>query len=119
MAKKTKQMQQVKPEFFHLILDDTSYKTLPIRKYTSRKKYQRKDDSLINAIIPGIIGKIYVKEGDEVHHGDKLLELEAMKMYNQILSPLNGKVKKISVASGDKVTKDQLLIEIEPFTANE
>jgi biotin carboxyl carrier protein len=38
--------------------------------------------------------------------------LEAMKMLNRIPSPLDGKVKTVHAAAGDKVTKGQTLIEL-------
>ena len=39
--------------------------------------------------------------------------LEAMKMRNRIKAPMDGKVKVVRVAVGEKVTKGQVLIEIE------
>ena len=42
-----------------------------------------------------------------------MLVLEAMKMKNDLLSPLEGKVKAIYVNVGQMVTKGQLLLEFE------
>ena len=44
--------------------------------------------------------------------GDTLMILEAMKMRNRIKAPMDGKVKVVRVAVGEKVTKGQVLIEI-------
>jgi biotin carboxyl carrier protein len=41
-----------------------------------------------------------------------LLILEAMKMRNEVVSPVTGRVKRIHVAEGDQVAKAQLLIEL-------
>jgi biotin carboxyl carrier protein len=38
--------------------------------------------------------------------------LEAMKMLNRITSPMDGKVKAVHAAEGDKVIKGQPLIEL-------
>ncbi len=38
--------------------------------------------------------------------------LEAMKMLNRIKAPVDGQIKTIAVAAGEKVTKGQVLIEI-------
>lgn len=67
----------------------------------------------IKAPMPGLILDIHVKPGDDVNEEDPLLILEAMKMENSIVSPTSGKVKSVSVAKGDTVTKNQLLIEFE------
>ena len=67
----------------------------------------------IKAPMPGLILDILVKSGDEIKEGELLLILEAMKMENSIISPINGKVKKVSVEKGTTVTKNQLLIEFE------
>jgi biotin carboxyl carrier protein len=48
-----------------------------------------------------------------VKEGTPLLILEAMKMQNEIGSPIAGKVKSISVHEGATVKKDSILITIE------
>jgi len=55
---------------------------------------------------------LYVKEGAKVKKGDKLLSLDAMKMFNDIRTTVAGKVKKIYVKSGMHVAKNELLIEL-------
>ena len=67
----------------------------------------------IIAQIPGLISQIFVSVGDTVNTGDKLFILEAMKMENEIDSPLSGTVKNISVESGVAVEKGTLIMEIE------
>ncbi len=53
--------------------------------------------------MPGTILSINVKEGDEVKAGDVLLILEAMKMENEILAPIDGKVTSIGTTKGASV----------------
>jgi biotin carboxyl carrier protein len=66
----------------------------------------------IHALIPGLISKLFVFEGENVKMGQKLIILEAMKMENEIASPIDGIIKKIYVNSGDKVDKGSLIMEI-------
>ena len=40
-----------------------------------------------------------------------MLVLEAMKMENDILSPINGTIKAINIKAGDRVAKNELIIE--------
>ena len=96
-----------------LAVDYNKYRTLFTKKFENRKKYCKPDVKKIFAFLPGTINKIYVKPGRKVKEGDKLLILEAMKMNNDLLSPINGTIKKIYVERGDRVTKEQVLIELE------
>ncbi len=66
----------------------------------------------IYPFIPGTVVKYYVKVGDAIKQGDKLLVLAAMKMNNDILSPINGTVKSINVKAGDGVSKNDIIMEI-------
>jgi len=50
--------------------------------------------------------------GDHVEVGDNVLVLEAMKMYNNIPSPLKGTVVATPFSSGDTVAKGDALIVI-------
>lgn len=100
-------------EFVEFNINDTVYKTKLNRKFSIKKQYKPKDNSIITAFIPGTIRKIYVSEGQTVRRGDKLLILEAMKMKNDIVSPVNAIVKSIKVNENDVVSKNQLLIELE------
>jgi biotin carboxyl carrier protein len=67
----------------------------------------------LKAPMPGMVLNVCVRSGDEVKKGDNLLVLEAMKMENIIKSPADLKIKTIKVVSGDKVEKNQVLINFE------
>ena len=67
----------------------------------------------VSAPLPGNIMQIFVKEGDQVNKGDKLLMYEAMKMENLINAEKDGLVKLIKVQSGDSILQGDILIEIE------
>ncbi len=55
----------------------------------------------------------FVREGDVVHKGDVVGIIEAMKLMNELKSPVDGRVKKILAADGSMVEYGQLLIAIE------
>jgi len=108
-----------KNEFPTLTLDDREYKTLLTKKFSRRKKYCAPDPTKLTAFIPGVIQKIYVEKGMEVKRGEPLLVLEAMKMKNDVFSPVNAIVKSINVEVGEAVKKDQVLIEFDLLKTNE
>ena len=64
--------------------------------------------------MPGEIVAVLMSEGQEVHKGEPVMILEAMKMQNEITSPVSGKIKALHVKADDTVMKDQLLFEIDP-----
>lgn len=66
----------------------------------------------IHALMPGRVTSVLVKENDHVDIGSPLLILEAMKMQNEISSPMIGHVKSIRVKEGETVKKDAFLMEI-------
>lgn len=55
----------------------------------------------------------YVAIGEEVKKGEVLCVLEAMKMFNEVKSPINGVIKSINFKDEDLVSVDDVLFEIE------
>jgi biotin carboxyl carrier protein len=66
--------------------------------------------SEIKAPMPGMVLKVFVKEGMEIKKGDNLFILEAMKMENIIKAPADVIVKTVKIKPGDKVEKGQVLL---------
>ena len=66
----------------------------------------------IKSPLPGVILEMYVKEGDNVKIGQKLLMLEAMKMENIINADKEGRVASIKAGKGDSVMEGDILIVI-------
>jgi len=62
---------------------------------------------------PNPEAKPFVEIGSIVKAGDKLLLIEAMKTFNDILAPRAGKVSDILVADGSPVEYDQPLMVLE------
>ena len=67
--------------------------------------------SEVKAPMPGLVLNVMVEENVEVKKGDSLLVLEAMKMENILKSSAEGIVKKVLINKGDKVEKNQVLIQ--------
>jgi len=88
------------------------YLTRLTTKFKNRESWQRPDERKVLALIPGTILEILVKEGVQVVPGAPLLILEAMKMRNEVLSPVQGVISKIHVEEGEMVRKEKLLLEI-------
>jgi biotin carboxyl carrier protein len=82
------------------------------RKYLEKYKQTNRLE-VITAPMPGKIIELLVEEQGRVKEGEAILILEAMKMQNEIMTQVSGKIQKIHVKAGDSVTKDEVLMEIE------
>ena len=63
--------------------------------------------------MPGKILDIMVEVGDDVKKGQPVIILEAMKMENELKSPIDGIIKKLDVSVGQIVEKKTPILEIE------
>ena len=54
-------------------------------------------------------------KGQQYFRGEPLVILEAMKMQNEIQSPVNGQIIRVHAKPNSNVMKDDLLIEIKVF----
>jgi len=68
--------------------------------------------SAIKSPLPGVVLDIYVKVGDTVKQGQRILMLEAMKMENNIDADKEGVVKEVRVRKNDSVMEGDVLIVI-------
>ncbi len=66
----------------------------------------------VNSPLPGTVLKIFVKEGDKVTAGQKVVLLEAMKMENNIETDYAGTVTSVKVSEGDSILEGDVLITI-------
>jgi pyruvate carboxylase len=78
----------------------------------ARAKADGKDPNQIGAPIPGMITSLSCNVGAKVSKGDKILTLEAMKMYTTINAPVDGVVEEVLVAVGDTVDSKDLLVKL-------
>ncbi|MBK7856262.1 MAG: acetyl-CoA carboxylase biotin carboxyl carrier protein subunit [Bacteroidetes bacterium] len=113
-----------------IIEHDTTSKTFKIKVNNNVYTVQLKDrydellhalgmDTLLNnkvndlkAPMPGLVLNVLVEEGTEIKKGDNLVVLEAMKMENILKATADAKVKKIKVSKGNRVEKNEVLIEL-------
>jgi pyruvate carboxylase len=63
--------------------------------------------------MPGAVQEVFVKPGDVVEKGDRLLTLEAMKVLMYVNSPMAATVKEVLVAPRDHVEGGDLLVVFE------
>jgi biotin carboxyl carrier protein len=101
-----------KVKYQTLDIQGDKYKTLLTKKYENRKKWEKPNEKNIYSFIPGTVTEIFIKPGQIMKKGDKLVMFEAMKMLNSIEMPVNGKIKNINVSVGDRIPKGTLMIEI-------
>ncbi|MDD3098017.1 MAG: carboxylase, partial [Candidatus Cloacimonetes bacterium] len=68
----------------------------------------------ISAPMPGMLVKYEKQVGDKIKHGETLLVLEAMKMYNNIPSPVDGILVAAPLSAGANVSKGDVLAILKP-----
>jgi biotin carboxyl carrier protein len=117
---KSLNLKDIKPEesseiiesevFQTLMIEDVKYKTRLTKKFLNRKQYEPVNPKHVLSFIPGTIKKIYTSKGKKVKTGEKLVDLEAMKMLNTIFAHENGTIAEIYIKEGDLVSKNKLLI---------
>lgn len=99
-----------------------NYSTYQIDMLDSQAKYMkmRRGNSndaaqadIITAPMPCKIVKLYVQAGDQLHEGDTVLTMEAMKMQSNYKVTADCTVKEILVHEGDSVRVEQPLIKLE------
>jgi biotin carboxyl carrier protein len=105
---------------YEILFNDISYTftvetpfSLQRMKVLNSKK-TKADKEYVKAPMPGKIIDVLVREGSNVLRGEPLVILEAMKMQNEIMSPVSGTVVKVTAIQNSNVMKDDLLVEIKP-----
>lgn len=76
------------------------------------ERESNKGGGVVKSIMPGVVIKLLVKEGDHVEKGQPLLVLEAMKMQNEIGAPGAGVVKALHVKEKEAVSSGAKLITL-------
>lgn len=75
---------------------------------TSATQTETVDGTPVPAPLAGTVLSVKVKVGDKVSAGDVLLSLEALKLENEIVSPVAGTVAQI-VSTGESVVANQVI----------
>jgi biotin carboxyl carrier protein len=68
----------------------------------------------VEAQMPGKVVKVHVAAGARVAEGQGVMVVEAMKMENEIASPIDGIVKEMSVSEGQTVETGATLFVVVP-----
>jgi 3-methylcrotonyl-CoA carboxylase alpha subunit len=68
----------------------------------------------LSAPMNGIVTRVLVEPDDEVHKGQPLLAIEAMKMEHLVRAPRDGRVKAVLAAPGAMVQGGVTLVELHP-----
>ncbi len=76
-------------------------------------------DSVVRSPMPGMIVKVPVEEGQEVHAGQTVIVLESMKMENELKAPSDGVIARVHVSAGDSVEQNKPLITVSPYDEDE
>ena len=66
----------------------------------------------VGSPLPGQVAQLFVKNGNKVIKGDKIMIIEAMKMETIISAKKSGTLENIQVISGDNVDAKDFLFEI-------
>jgi len=87
------------------------YNVVPSTEQGAEVKASAKT-GIIKAPLPGTILDIFVKPGDTVIIGQRIVSLEAMKMENNIESDKAGTVTEVKISKGDAVMEGDVLLVI-------
>jgi pyruvate carboxylase len=79
----------------------------------SRPKAEAGNPDHIGAPMPGVVASVAVQVGQEVHEGDMLLTIEAMKMETGLHAERSARIKALHVQAGTQIDAKDLLIELE------
>ena len=105
---------------YEILFNDISY-TFTVETPFSLKRMKvlntgkgKTEQVSVRAPMPGKLLDVLVREGSAIMRGEPLVILEAMKMQNEIQSPVNGRVLKVYAKPNTNVMKDDVLVEIKP-----
>jgi glutaconyl-CoA/methylmalonyl-CoA decarboxylase subunit gamma len=103
---------------YEILFNDISYSFTVETPFSLKRmkvlnsKRGKVEKEFVKAPMPGKIIDVLVREGDAVLRGESLVILEAMKMQNEIISPVSGTIVKVMAKINSNVMKDDLLVEI-------
>jgi len=122
------------PEAFHMLIDDESWEagcvaspagylvdvvgvTTAVGVVDPRRKALQLGGAnaggLLVSQMPGRVVRVMVAVGDAVRKGQPLLVVEAMKMENELKSPIDGVVGDVYVAEGSAIESGAKLVRVD------
>lgn len=91
---------------FEVHVEDEREKTLT----GSIKFAHESGEASVRAPMPGLVLGIPLEPGTHVERGQTVAILEAMKMENDLASPINGTIKEVRVTKGQAVNQGDVLV---------
>lgn len=91
---------------------ETPFSLKRLKMLEAKRKNTLTGTITVKSPMPGKIVDVLVQKDMAVAKGETLLILEAMKMENEILSPVDGTIISVNIRPQSVVMKDELLIEI-------
>ncbi|MEX5580237.1 biotin/lipoyl-containing protein, partial [Pseudophaeobacter sp. A-200-2] len=79
----------------------------------ARPKAEAGNPDHIGAPMPGVVASVAVQVGQQLHEGDMLLTIEAMKMETGLHAERDAVVKAVHIQPGGQIDAKDLLIELE------
>ncbi|HSJ59006.1 MAG TPA: acetyl-CoA carboxylase biotin carboxyl carrier protein subunit [Anaerolineae bacterium] len=96
---------------YHVKVEDERERRSGVRSPAVRDAAGRAE---VVSPMPGMVVAVLVEEGQQVITGQGLVIVEAMKMENEIRTPVNGVVESVAVAAGQGVAQNDLLVRVGP-----
>jgi biotin carboxyl carrier protein len=78
----------------------------------SIKSAHESGEASVRAPMPGLVLGIPLEAGAQVERGQTVAILEAMKMENDLASPISGTIKEVKVAKGQTVNQGDVLVVV-------
>ncbi|KTF18007.1 biotin/lipoyl-containing protein [Pseudoalteromonas sp. H105] len=72
-----------------------------------------------DSIRTAAIAKLYVSEGQLVYAGDVLFDVETDKVVLEVMADCNGIIENITIANGDHVNAEQVVMTVKQLTDSE
>ena len=69
-------------------------------------------EAMVRAPMPGLVLGLPMEAGSNVERGQTVVILEAMKMENDLASPITGKIKEVKVSKGQTVNQGDVLVVV-------
>src|SRR5207253_481239 len=93
---------------FEITVEDEREKVLA----GSIQSAHESEEAMVRAPMPGLVLRLPMDPGSNVEKGQTVVILEAMKMENDLASPISGKVKEIRVSTGQTVNQGDVLVVV-------
>jgi biotin carboxyl carrier protein len=100
---------QIAGQYFEVSIEDERTKILTSAVHTGSSS----NTARISAPMPGLVIGTPFEAGSAVMAGQTVIILEAMKMENDLPSPISGTIKDVKVNTGQTVEQGQILVIIE------